>query len=109
MQNQRFDESGLRILLHLLDLTFDALDAEPFGKSPQESRVLASVEVIGEVDVRLRRRRELASLRHLQFEAVFANLGLNSELEAAQPEMVELTQPGRLAVAAERMDVAVAV
>jgi hypothetical protein len=36
MQNQSLDESRFAMLLHFLDLSLDALDAESLGKTPQE-------------------------------------------------------------------------
>ena len=80
----------------------------PSENRAQEFGVLPRIEVVRVVDVCLGRCREFVGLRRLQLEAVFAELGLDAEFQAAQPEVVELAHPGRLAIPAEGMDVAIA-
>src|SRR5690349_24247763 len=107
MQHQRLDVARFRILADLLDLAFDALDTASFGETSQEFCVLPGIEVVGVIDVDVGAGRKLVLLRGLQLEAIIAKLRLDAELEAPQPEIVELAHPGRLAVASERVDIAI--
>ena len=91
--------------LHIDDLAFDALDAEPFGELAQEFRVQAGIDVEGVVHAVARQMREAALERAAQLQAVVAVVGRELAVASLEPEVLEARRPVVLASEAERMDV----
>src|SRR5690606_13219790 len=95
------------MLLHLDDLPLDPPDAEGLRELAEILGIDAGIEVICVAHLERRSVRELVALRRLQLQAVVAELGLNPNVQAAQPEMMELAEPRRLTVASERVDISI--
>ena len=108
VQGERLDEAGFSIHLHRADLPFDPLHAVALGHPSEKSGVERSIDVICKIDLGAGRGCEAPVLRCQPLEAIFAELRVGAELAAAEPEVVELPEPGVLAVSSERVDVAIA-
>ncbi len=109
VENQRLDVTALGVLLHLIDLAFDAPDAEALRDPAQILPVSGGIEMIGVVERRPVGIREFLRPGGLMFEAIFADLTGPALAARLEPEVMEVRHPGSAAKRPERVHVAVAV
>ena len=106
-QIERFDKARFGMLVDLPDLALDAGNAARFAELAQEERVARGIEMIGIVDLGVGPGGEAASLGCGQLETIVAQRAARALGARAQPHMLEIAHPDRLADAPEGMNVAI--